>query len=228
MQGDEPVEPKKRSKKDRKGKKNKKKRDKKGKKESRKKKKEAEALEEGFLEVSSKLPEYLAQEPNRGTSPAATEQPKLPVQSSPTTTVDLMDSIPDMPTHEPDTYQDELAKTTTKPVADLEDQTELTTAVSESSKMEVEEERPIKTPEVEEFSDDLYGDEHNELLVSTVTVGPNITDYEILEYELKNDSNSFEQEYEEYEVYEDRFDPAQREKPGTWDGEVQFCTSIIN
>lgn len=39
---------------------------------------------------------------------------------------------------------------------------------------------------------------------------------------MKNDSNSFEQEYEEYEVYEDRFDPAQREKPGTWDGEVQF------
>lgn len=43
----------------------------------------------------------------------------------------------------------------------------------------MQEERPIKTPEVEEFSDDLYGDEHNELLVSTVTVSPNITDYEV-------------------------------------------------
>lgn len=43
----------------------------------------------------------------------------------------------------------------------------------------MQEERPIKTPEVEEFSDDLYGDENNELLVSTVTVGPNITDYEV-------------------------------------------------
>lgn len=43
----------------------------------------------------------------------------------------------------------------------------------------MQDERPIKTPEVEEFSDDLYGDEHNELLVSTVTVGPNITDYEV-------------------------------------------------
>lgn len=43
----------------------------------------------------------------------------------------------------------------------------------------VQEERPIKTPEVEEFSDDLYRDEHNELLVSTVTVGPNITDFEV-------------------------------------------------
>lgn len=138
------MEPKKRSKKDRKGKKNKKKRDKKGKKDSRKKKKEAEALEEGFLEVSSKLPEYLAQESHRGTSPAATEQPKSSVQSSPTTTVDLMDSVPDMPTHEPDTYQDELAKATTNPVADLEDRTVLTTAVSETSKMEVEVE--LKVP----------------------------------------------------------------------------------
>lgn len=43
----------------------------------------------------------------------------------------------------------------------------------------MQEERPIKTPEVEEFSDDLYGDEHNELLVSAVTVGPNITGYEV-------------------------------------------------
>uniref|UniRef100_A0A8C2E8U9 Collagen, type V, alpha 3a n=1 Tax=Cyprinus carpio TaxID=7962 RepID=A0A8C2E8U9_CYPCA len=225
MQGDEPVEPRKRSKKDRKGKKNKKKRNKKGKKESRKKKKEAEALEEGFLEVSSKLPEYLAQEPHRRTLPAPTEQPNLPVseqskspEQSPTTMIDLMDSIPDMPTHEPDTFQDELTIAMTKPVTDLEDQSVLATAVSEPPK--TEEERPIKTPEVEEFSDDLYRDEHNELLVSTVTVGPNITDFEILENdEFQNGSNSFEEEYEEYEVYEDRFDPAKREMPGTWDGE---------
>lgn len=45
--------------------------------------------------------------------------------------------------------------------------------------------------------------------------------------EFKNGSDSFEQEYEEYEIYEDRFDHAAREKPGTWDGEVQFCTSVI-
>lgn len=38
--------------------------------------------------------------------------------------------------------------------------------------------------------------------------------------EFKNGSESFEQEYEEYEIYEDRFDPAAREKPGTWDGQV--------
>ncbi len=158
MQGDEPVEPKKRSKKDRKGKKNKKKRDRKGKKESRKKKKQIEALEEGFLEVSSKLPEYLAQEPHQGTSPAATEQPKLPVQSSPTTMIDLMDSIPDMPTHEPDTYQDELTKATTNPVTELEEQSVLATAVSESSKTEVEVEPkvpvwlPILPPPFPSFS----------------------------------------------------------------------------
>lgn len=147
------MDPKKRSKKDRKGKKNKKNRDRKGKKESRKKKKEAEALEEGFLEVSSKLPEYLAQEPHRGTSPAATEQanppateqPKSPVQS-PTTMLDPMDSIPDMPTHEPDTFQDELTIATAKPVMDLEDQSVLTTAVSESPKMEVEVELPVWLP----------------------------------------------------------------------------------
>lgn len=140
MQGDEPAEPKKRSKKDRKGKKNKKKRDKKGKKESRKKRKEAEALEEGFLEVSSKLPEYLA---HRGASPdvteqpspAATEQSKSQVQS-PTITVEMMDSIPDMPTHEPDTYQDKHTRPTT--VTDLEDQSVLAPAFSESPKMEVE------------------------------------------------------------------------------------------
>lgn len=46
--------------------------------------------------------------------------------------------------------------------------------------------------------------------------------------EFKNGSDSFEQEYEEYEIYEDRFDPAAREKPSIWDGEVQFCTSVIN
>ncbi len=52
--------------------------------------------------------------------------------------IDLMDSIPDMPTHEPDTYQDELTKATTNPVTELEEQSVLATAVSESSKTEVE------------------------------------------------------------------------------------------
>lgn len=43
----------------------------------------------------------------------------------------------------------------------------------------MQDERPIKTPEVEELSDDLYSDQHDELLVSTVTVGSNISDYEV-------------------------------------------------
>lgn len=44
-----------------------------------------------------------------------------------------------------------------------------------------------------------------------------------MEYdEFKNHSDS-EQVFEEYEVYEDRFDPAEREKAVTWDGQVEFC-----
>ena len=40
----------------------------------------------------------------------------------------------------------------------------------------VQEDRPLKRPVVEEYSDsDLYDD----LSVSTVTVGPNVTDYEV-------------------------------------------------
>ena len=74
MQSDEPEEPKKPRKKDRKGKKDrsKKKRDKssrkKGKKEHRKKRKEGEGpSEDGFLGVSTALPEYLSQEPYQST-----------------------------------------------------------------------------------------------------------------------------------------------------------------
>lgn len=97
MQGDEPEAPKK--KKGRKGKKNKNKKDrsKKGrKKESRKKRKEAEALEEGFLEVSTHQLEYLKQ----AITPAVTE-PTMPA-TPPNTTTEQIDFIPEMPTHEPD------------------------------------------------------------------------------------------------------------------------------
>lgn len=93
MQGDEPEPSKK--KKDRKGKKNKKKKDrlkKGGKKESRKKRKEAEAFEEGFLEVSTHQLEYLT----RDIKPTVTEPmtPNAPTEQT--------DSILEMPTHEPD------------------------------------------------------------------------------------------------------------------------------
>lgn len=45
-----------------------------------------------------------------------------------------------------------------------------------------------------------------------------------MEYDdFKNDSDSLDQVFEEYEVYEDRFDPAVREKAVSWDGQVEFC-----
>ncbi|TRY90262.1 hypothetical protein DNTS_005119 [Danionella cerebrum] len=219
MQADEPVKPKKRSKKERKGKKNrnkkdkKDKKDKKGKKGSRKKKKEAKSLEEGFLEVSSKQLESLVQElPERTFQDTVmTEQPKALVQS-PVLTVGQMDSTLDVLTQEPE--QNEHLRDSTLPAMDPEKPP----AITEFTKTEVEEEQPIKSPQVEEFNDDLYRDHHDELLVSTVTVAPNITDYELLEYELRNATDSSEQEYVEYEAYEDRFDPVKRERPALWDG----------
>ena len=106
MQSDQPDEPTEVAKKDRKGKKNKKKRDKgskgkrkgKGKKGSRKKKHEEEGLEDGFLRVSSKLPEYLAQEP------FPTEFPEIKSTQETLTPSEVFDkSFMEMPTHEPDT-----------------------------------------------------------------------------------------------------------------------------
>jgi len=37
----------------------------------------------------------------------------------------------------------------------------------------------VKTPPVVEYEDDLYGDLHDDLVVSTVTLGPNVTEYEV-------------------------------------------------
>lgn len=108
MHSDQPSEPKENSKKDRKGKKNKKKRDKgskgkgkrkgKGKKGSRKKKHEEEALEDGFLGVSTTLPEYLSQEPFQPTEVAeikSTLETAIPTEAFDKTFME-------MPTHEPD------------------------------------------------------------------------------------------------------------------------------
>lgn len=153
MQGDEPEKPKKRSKKKGKGKKNKKKRDrssKKGKKESNKKKEETEALEEGFLEVSSKVPEYLAQESKHVTAESdkptstPTEYPKTPA-----ITVEKMAFLPDMPTHEPDTFVEERTKqTTTVPKSNLEEHSVSPPALpkDESPKMEVDCRAPVWFP----------------------------------------------------------------------------------
>ncbi|KAI5090989.1 collagen alpha-3(V) chain precursor [Silurus meridionalis] len=202
MQGDEPEPPKK--KKDRKGKKNKKNKKKKdrskkeGKKESRKKRKEAETIEEGFLEVSAHQLESLT----RAVTPAGTEVTVAP--STPHVTAELIESIPEMPTHEPDSL----------PTTSPEQLTLSLTMLPQSTQSEVEEEKPIKMPEVELDTEDIYHD----LTVSTVTVSTNISEYELFEYEdFKNSSDSSEQ-YEEYEAYEDRYGPAERERVGTWDG----------
>lgn len=217
MQGDQPREmdepAKEGSRKGRKGKKDrskKKKRDRsskkgKGKKrESRKKRKQAEETpgeEEGFLRVSTKMPNYLAQDLFRSTPLPALAHftPAMyPGEEAP----EHADLIPEMPTHEPE--------------SNLEDPSVVSMALPESR---VEEERPAKEPVVEELDKDLYRDLYNDLSVSTVTVGPNITDYEMIEYDdLKNDSQLLE--YEEYEVYDDgRFGPTEREGAQTWGGE---------
>uniref|UniRef100_A0A8D2ZRC7 Collagen, type V, alpha 3a n=1 Tax=Scophthalmus maximus TaxID=52904 RepID=A0A8D2ZRC7_SCOMX len=191
---DQPDEPKEESKKDRKGKKNKKKRDKgskgkrkgKGKKGSRKKKDE-EGLEDGSLQVSTTLPEYLSQEPL-----LPTEVPEIERTQDIIIPTEVFDeTLVEMPTHEPDS-------TTQEP----------TVVPRAFSCAGLQETKPV----LEEYGDDLYDD----LSVSTVTVGPNVTDYEILDYEAsKNDT-----EYEEYETYEDGFEFAEREKADTWDGEA--------
>lgn len=108
MQSDQPDEPNESSKKDGKGKKNKKKRDKgskgkgkrkgKGKKGSRKKKHQEEGLEDGFLRVSTTLPEYLSQEPF-----LPTELPEIKSTLDTVIPTEVFDkTLMEMPTHEPD------------------------------------------------------------------------------------------------------------------------------
>ena len=43
----------------------------------------------------------------------------------------------------------------------------------------LQEGKPVTKPMVEEYGDDLFGDLYDDLSVSTVTVGPNVTDYEV-------------------------------------------------
>lgn len=106
IQSNEPEEPKKRYKKDRKGKKDKKKRDKKGrgKKESRKKRKEGEAgpEEEGFIQVSTVLPENQSQETYYPTEKPSTMELFTPEAVTPSEAPDQTTMIPERPTHTPD------------------------------------------------------------------------------------------------------------------------------
>lgn len=110
MQSDQPAEPKEAPKKEKKGKKNKKKRDKgskdkrkgkgrdKDKRRFRKKKHEEEALQEGFLKVSTILPPYRTQ--------ATFQATKLPeIKSTLETTIPtdvFYKTFTEIPTHEPD------------------------------------------------------------------------------------------------------------------------------
>lgn len=110
MQSDQPDEPKEVSNSDKKDKKNKKKRDKgskgkgkgkrkgKGKKGSRKKKHEEEALEDGFLRVSTTPPEYLSQEPF-----LTTGLPEIKTTLETLIPTEVFDNtVVEMPTHELD------------------------------------------------------------------------------------------------------------------------------
>lgn len=48
-----------------------------------------------------------------------------------------------------------------------------------NSRVGLQEDKPVKKPVVEEYGDDLYRDLYDDLSVSTVTVGPNVTEYEV-------------------------------------------------
>lgn len=43
----------------------------------------------------------------------------------------------------------------------------------------LQEDKPVEMPVVEEYGDDLYKDLYDDLTVSTVTVGPNVTEHEV-------------------------------------------------
>ena len=43
----------------------------------------------------------------------------------------------------------------------------------------LQEGKPATKPVVEEYGDDLFRDLYDDLSVSTVTVGPNVTEYEV-------------------------------------------------
>uniref|UniRef100_A0A3Q3S7N0 Collagen, type V, alpha 3a n=1 Tax=Mastacembelus armatus TaxID=205130 RepID=A0A3Q3S7N0_9TELE len=204
MQNSEPDELKEKRDKGSKGK-GKGKRKGKGKKGSRKKKDEEEILEDGFLRVSATTPAYLSQESFQATN-LETANPTEVFEKT----------LMEMPTHEPDSTPEVPALVPTFGVSwFIFAVTHLGLCVG------LQGDKPVKEPVVEEYGHDLYGHLYDDdISVSTVTVGPNITEYEVLEYEdNKNDTDT---EYEEYETYDDGFDFAERERAQVWDGEVNF------
>ncbi|KAM9391317.1 collagen alpha-1(XI) chain-like [Salvelinus alpinus] len=89
----------------------------------------------------------------------------------------------------------------------------------DSLSQETEEEtKPARRVKVEEFDEFDYSDLYDDLSVSTVTVRPNVTEYEIVEYEdYDNETDEYEvREYEYEEEFEDRYGLAERERAETW------------
>ncbi|KAM9314869.1 collagen alpha-1(XI) chain-like [Pholidichthys leucotaenia] len=77
-------------------------------------------------------------------------------------------------------------------------------------------ERVPKKHVVEEFEEFDYSDLYTDPMVSSVTAGPNITEYEIIEYEdydnTTDDYHEKEYEYDYEEEYDERYGPAKRER----------------
>uniref|UniRef100_A0A8C9SH74 Collagen, type V, alpha 3a n=1 Tax=Scleropages formosus TaxID=113540 RepID=A0A8C9SH74_SCLFO len=197
------------TKKGRKGKKDRKrKRDKssrknrKNKKESRKKRKESEALQDGFLGVSTAVPQYLLQHQSEVNISLVTGH--LPLAA--VTQLEVTPAVP-QPT--------KAGPLTSRTLSEPPPKT-----------LEIPIREPVSTPEPEEFEDDFFSNMYDDISVSTVTVGPNITKYETLEYEeMKNEMEYNEKEYEEYE-YEDRYGLAERE--GAETAQVHLAVNVLH
>lgn len=74
--------------------------------------------------------------------------------------------------------------------------------------------RKPKKHVAEEFEEFDYSDLYEDRSVSTVTAGPNDTEYEIVEYEDYDNTTEYEQvnEYEYEDEYDDRYGHAERER----------------
>uniref|UniRef100_A0A8C5HEZ4 Collagen, type V, alpha 3a n=1 Tax=Gouania willdenowi TaxID=441366 RepID=A0A8C5HEZ4_GOUWI len=209
MQNDEASESMDTPKKNRKGKKNKKKRDKdskgkrrgKGKKGSRKKKHQEESLDDGFLRVPTPLSKNQPQE--------SLEPTKLPeIRSTAQTVLSTQYVNTEMPSDELDFTADVFIVVPSK---EVDKSLSLCSGPQDGTSM---------TNPTKKYQDDLSEDLYNNVTVSTITVSPNVTEYEILEYD--DFTNDTEAQYEEYEIYDDTFSFAERQKPETWAGEVPF------
>ncbi|KAJ8367080.1 hypothetical protein AAFF_G00331350 [Aldrovandia affinis] len=180
----------------------------KGNKESRKKRKESEGPEGDSAGPSAAVPDIspaTALPPIAALAfPGATPTAALASEAASLSPALLLGTpaFPEMPTHEPD--------------PSVEARSVVPSPLPKSLLPRVKLDRPPKEPEVEEFGEDFYSDLYDD--ISLPTEGPNVTDYETVEYEdYTNGTGYHEREYEEYEEYEDRFGLVEREDADTWD-----------